>query len=90
MTPPGACVGNVTEAFMKREQIENVAINDRWKSVNSVRQYILNGQAALATAPIPDKDMRKIREYATKFVISIERKLDRLRQRKVIAGIDRQ
>ena len=61
-TSHSARIGKATEDFIKGEPVEKIAINGRWKSINSLRYYVNNGRAWVLNTPLSSNQQKNIAE----------------------------
>ena len=61
-----ARIGKATEDFIAGETVEQIAINGRWKCINSLRYYLNNGRAWSLNTPISLIQQHKIARASAK------------------------
>lgn len=64
-TPHSARVGAATHAFISGVSVDDIAVRGRWRSVSSVRYYVTNGRAWLASTRIKPTDSTRLEADAT-------------------------
>lgn len=66
-----ARIGNTTQEYIRGKPVEQLAVDGRWKSLNSLRYYINNGRARLANLNIQQTHQRVITSQAEKLISAI-------------------
>ena len=67
-----ARIGKATEDYIKGLPVAQIALNGRWKSLNSLRYYVNNGRAWLLNTPIPPAAQAMIRQAAADMISLIQ------------------
>ncbi|PXF41892.1 hypothetical protein BWQ96_08394 [Gracilariopsis chorda] len=63
-----ARIGKATEEYVNNLPVQQIAINGRWKSLNSLRYYLDNGKSWPLNSNISDSQQSLIRSYAAKLL----------------------
>ena len=67
-----ARIGKATQDYINGFPVDQIAINGRWKSINSLRHYVTNGRSWLLDTHIPAAAQNRISEAASNMQYLIE------------------
>ena len=71
-TSHSARIGKATQDYINGLPVDQIAINGRWKSINSLRHYVTNGRSWLLDTHIPAAAQNRISEAASNMQYLIE------------------
>lgn len=71
-TSHSARIGKATHEYISGRSVEQLAVDGRWKSLNSLRYYINNGRARLANLNIEQANQNCITGKAEKLMSAIQ------------------
>lgn len=72
-TSHSARIGKATQDYVTGVPVDQIAINGRWKSLNSLRYYVTNGRAWLLDKNIPPATQQRLADAARKMQHLIHR-----------------
>ena len=71
-TSHSARIGKATEDFIRGVPVEQIAINGRWKSLNSLRYYLNNGRAWILNTPLSESQQKMLSQAAASMTIALQ------------------